>query len=464
MTRQPRENEHRLLILEVILISAVTNNPAFTLLAFIFVLSVLIFIHEFGHFMVAKLLLIKVDIFSLGFGPRLAGFKRGGTDYRVSALPLGGYVKMAGDDYENLTGAPNEFLARPKSHRFLVAVAGPFMNLLLAVFLMAVNFNLGIEVPSYFKEPFVVDEIEQNSPAEKAGLQPKDKIVKINDKPTPTLEDAILAIAMSPNQKLNITIEREGTIIEKEIVPRMSSDQGIGAIGASPFVTSIVHSVRSGSPADRAELKKGDEIVSVQSEGKALWSSSKIRELIAKSEGTPLLFTIRRGNEILTKQITPTKLEDRAVIGIAFGPVTVVEKYGLGKSFVQALREGKKGALMQLEFLGKLIRGRASMKAISGPVGIAMFSGEAARAGREVFLGFMAQISLSLGILNLLPIPVLDGGVIFLLLVEGLIRRDLSVAVKERIVQVGVIFLVLLFGVVLVNDISKIPLFSRLFK
>ncbi len=433
------------------------GGTAFTLLVFAFVIGIMILVHEFGHYLVAKLLGIRVEVFSLGFGPRLFGFRRGGTDYKVSLLPLGGYVKMAGENFdEALTGAPDEFLSRPKSERFLVAVAGPAMNLLLAVVLLAAIYVIGVTVPRYLREPAVIGEVEPNSPAAEAGLVPGDQIVAIDGDRMRTWEQVELTIATSPQQRLTFTIERAAHRLKREITVGVTGEGDIGHIGVSPLIPAIVEQVEPDSPAERAGLAPGDRILKVEGPQRAAYTSPGMVELIASSEGVPLQFTVERGDEILTKEITPAKIDNKVRAGYVSQLPVIVEKYGPIDAVKRALERSVNLTLLTLDITWKLIRGKVSLRTLSGPIEIARYSGRAARAGFEALLGFMALVSLQLGIFNLFPIPILDGGVIFLLLLEGIRRKDFSLAVKERIVQAGLLFLFLLMGIVILNDLSKI--------
>jgi regulator of sigma E protease len=448
--------------LEGISLSNVLQLIGTNMLALIFVLGVMIFVHEFGHYAVAKLLKIHVEVFSLGFGPRLFGFRKGGTDYRVSLLPVGGYVKMSGESYdEELSGSADEFLSRPKSHRFAVAVAGPMMNILLAIGLITINFMTGIEVPAYFHEPAVIGSIEPHSPADRAGFHLGDKILSVGGTQTPTWQEVDISIGTSPRKPLIITFERNGQVMSQSITPESAGDAEIGLPGFGPFISSIVASVTPNSPAERAGLRSGDEILKVRSETREAVNFSEGRKLIMESEGKPLEFTIRRGSQILKQFITPTRINREVRIGyLPQSPPLVIEKFGLVRAFNESVQRSYKLTLLTFNIVGKILTGEASIRAMSGPIEIAKYSGAAARAGASQLMSFMALISLQLGIFNLFPIPILDGGVIFLLLVEGLMRRDLSLRVKEQIFKIGFIFLILLMGIILFNDLNKsFPLF-----
>lgn len=433
-----------------------------TLLAFIFVLGVLIFVHELGHYAVAKFLGIRVDVFSLGFGPRLVGFRRGDTDYRVSLLLLGGYVKMAGENYdETLTGSDDEFLARPKRHRFAVAIAGPLMNIVLAVLLSAATYTMGVRVPTYRSGPAEVGAVADGSPAEAAGIQVRDTIVAIDGDEVPRWQDAEIAIAASPGQSLRLTLDRGGNRIDKRVLVTAASDRGdIGTIGVGPWVPFIITGTIEGSPAEAAGLQPGDEIVEVSGKDGSVTEPAAVSPFVSEREGEALLFKVRRGEEFLEATIRPAQIDGKILIGVERGgPPFHVEKYGIVESLARSVRQNGELVLLIGNIIGKIVTGKASLRSMSGPIDIARYSGHAASGGLVPLMGFMALVSLNLGILNLFPIPILDGGLIAMLAVEGLIGRDLSVRVKERIFQAGFIFLILLMGVILFNDLSKNLLF-----
>jgi regulator of sigma E protease len=443
-------------------LSSIAQLIGTNILALAFVLGVMILIHEFGHYAVAKMLKIRVDVFSLGFGPRLFGFRRGETDYRVSALPLGGYVKMAGENPDDeLTGSADEFLSRPKMERFAVAVAGPFMNIMLALVLTAGNLMLGVEVPAYLHEPPVVGSIAPNSPAERADVRLGDRVLSIGNTETPTWQDVEIAFGTAPRSPLVVTLQRDGQTVTTSVTPETAGDSEMGSAGVGPHMPSIVASVEPDSPAAKAGLQPGDEVIKVSSASAEALTFAKAAQLISENEGKPLEITVRRGSEILTRPITPARIRGDVRIGyVRQNPPFVMEKFGPGRAVSEAVSRNWRLTKLTFTIVGKIVTGDASIKAMSGPIEIARYSGAAARAGIGPLLSFMGLISLQLGIFNLFPIPILDGGVILLLLIEGLIGRDLSFRVKERIFQVGFIFLILLMGVVIFNDLSKtIPLF-----
>jgi regulator of sigma E protease len=332
------------------------------------------------------------------------------------------------------------------------------MNLALAVLLLAINFMVGIQVPYHLDEPAVIGHIMKDSPAQEVGFQLGEEIVAINGKPTPTWEDVQITIATSPDQRLAITVRRDGEAFERFVRAGEDEFSGAGFIGVSASVSNTITAVEEG-PAAQAGLEAGDEIVKVGADGETATDLIQIVQLISSREKKPVDFTIRRGNEILHRTIEPIQIDGKVRVGIEIREIpsreTKVEKYGVLEAFGRATERCYSLTIITFRLVGKLVTGTMSIRTMSGPIEIARFSGEAAAQGLTALLAFMSLISLQLGIFNLFPIPILDGGVIALLIVEGLMRRDLSLKAKERIFQVGFLFLVLLMSIVILNDISK---------
>jgi regulator of sigma E protease len=460
-----------------------------TILAFIVVLGIVITVHEFGHFAMAKLLKIRVITFSLGFGPRLVGFTRGGTEYRISPIPLGGYVKMAGETFdEERQGAPDEFLSHPKGHRLLVALAGPVMNVLLAVIIVATAYMQGMVIPRYIKEPAIVGPIQPNMIARRAGLQSGDRVISVNGNEVNTWQSMEIALGTAPRETLRVTVERGTRRLDLRLDPPQSEGIDAEILGFKYMIPrTIVRNLDPNSAAKKAGLQIGDEILSVQGGGRAGSGFDQILNLIAESKGVPLQFEIRRPASLprpdasweelieglqrdsTTQRITITPVEDRVSGRVIAGFFTEIptdrERYNLVGSLVQSVLYNYEIAVITYKVIGRIFTGRASVKTISGPIEIANVAGSAARTGSaRLFFSFVGLLSLNLGIFNLLPIPILDGGVIFLLLIETLIGRDLSLRIKEKIVQVGFVFLILLMGFVVINDLLKIPSFNNIFR
>ena len=431
------------------------NSIGVSIIAFVFVLGVMIFVHELGHYLVAKLLGIRVEVFSLGFGRRLIGFKRGDTDYRVSLLPLGGYVKMAGENYdEELTGEVGEFMSHPKLHRFAVAVAGPLMNIGLAFVLVVVSFLIGVPTYRYLHQPAVIGSIEPASPAAQVGLQRQDIIVSIDGDPTATWQDVEILVSLSANQELNLTVEREDIQLQKRLTPVVAKELEVGTIGVTPFIAYTISQVQPDTPAARAGLQPGDQILKVVRGTQTAVGFYESLETISSSQGESLLVEVRRGDQIFERTITAAEIDGRWRIGTVVNLVRV-QKHGLLEAIQKSLERNYRLTALTFNVLGRIITGRTSVQTLSGPIEIARYSGRAASTGGIQLLSFMAFVSLQLGILNLMPIPILDGGVIALLALEGLMRRDISINVKERIFQVSFIFLMVLMAIVIFNDIAK---------
>jgi len=438
-----------------------------SILAFIVVLGITITIHEFGHFAVAKLLEIRVLVFSLGMGPRLFGFFRGGTDYRLSAIPIGGYVKMAGETFdEERQGSPDEFQSHPRWHRFLVAVAGPSMNITLAVAILTHSYIDGVQVPRYFKELPIVGPVAENSIAHRAGLRSGDLIVSVSGNVVRTCEDMEIALATAPKNNLGIVVERNREKLRLRFeTPKDETPDPLALGFRFTLDRTIVSSVDPDSPAHKAGLKEGDEILSVRRNGLYGKTYDEILNIISASKGVPLQFEVLRQGQVMNLTITPFEKEGRTIIGFGVEVPTDLEKYGLVKAVARAVRRSYEISALTFKIIGRIFAGSASVRTLSGPIEIARISGSAARTGSaKVFFGFLGLVSLQLGIFNLLPIPILDGGVIALLLVEGLMRRDLSMALKEKIVHIGFVFLILLMGFALFNDLSKLVNFEKLFR
>lgn len=438
-----------------------------SLVAFLLVLGPLVFIHELGHFLVAKAFKIGVPVFSLGFGPRLFGFRRGETDYRVSIVPLGGYVRLAGDEAdENRRGLPEEFLTRPKWQRFLVFVAGATFNVALAVVISWGIFVLyGInELPDSDSYPRVQALIE-GSPAEAAGMQTGDLIVAIGGHDVRGLEafnDASrLEIALSPNQEKEVIVEREGRRIPLSLTVAADPKYGHGldpgwglGWGADPPVLNLV---LPDTPAERAGLRSGDVVRGV--DGIEPISRSMFQAIIVQSEGRSLQFKLERAGEIVNASVTPVieaAGDGTPKIGVQFGQHTITRDLDVFEAASAALSETVSNSTMLFQVLKRMLTREVPLKSVSGPIGIAQVARTAIIQDGRTFFWLLGFFSLQLGILNLLPIPVLDGGHILILAIEGAIRRDLPDRLKERVMQVGFVFLLAFMSAVIYMDFLKL--------
>ncbi len=425
-----------------------------TILAFIFVFGILVFVHEFGHFFMAKLVGIRVEVFSFGYGKRLFGFRKGQTDYRVSLIPMGGYVKLLGEGMFEPSRelAPDDMMAKPRWQRLLVMAMGSIMNILLAVVLVAVINGIGVSVPEYQEEKPVIGWIEEGSPAERAGLRVDDEIVKIGGRPVRTWNDVEIAVGSKPDRLVRMEIVRDGEPITVDLQTESVTRYQMGYAGFRGKILTQIQMVMSHSPAEQAGLKPGDVILAV--EGEPVYFYQFIQTLEANPD-RELRFSVERGGRVLTLLVTPRREGNVGKIGILQAPKSFLKKYSFFPAIAASVRENVKNVFLVIRFLKDLFRGEASTRQLGGPLEIANFSYAAFRMGVIPLMGWIAVISLQLGILNLFPIPVFDGGQIFVLLVESAVRRDLSPKARTIWMQIGFVIFVALIAFVLINDIVK---------
>jgi regulator of sigma E protease len=432
-----------------------------TLLAFAFVLGVLIFVHELGHFVAARRVGIRVLKFSLGFGPRLVGFKRGDTEYVISAIPLGGYVKMAGENPDDQrSGRDDEFLSKTKWQRFQVLIMGPLMNLILAVVVTTGVLMNGAEVPAFQSKPPVVGQVTPESPAEKAGVRQGDRILSIGGRPVSTWEQFFIAVGTRASRPTDLVLLRNGKEITVAVTPAPQTRFEVGDIGVLPDSHPHVSSILPGSPAEKAGLKTGDVILKVDDAPIAI--PGQLIEAVSKKPNTPVIITIARSGVEQKIQITPELNSGRGRIGINIGEDVTRIKPGPIDAIGMSLKRNYETAGLIFMTIGQLITRETSTRQLMGPLAIAQLSGESAQQGLIPLFALMASISLNLGLLNLLPIPVLDGGHIFIMALEGLARRDFSLRVKEKMFLAGFAVLLMLMVTVIYNDLTRIPIFERL--
>jgi regulator of sigma E protease len=434
-----------------------------TLLAFAFVLGVLVFVHELGHFLAAKRVGIKVLKFQLGFNPTIVSFRRGDTEYSIGALPLGGYVKMAGENPdEPRSGRSDEFLSKSKWERFQVLIMGPAMNLLLAVVLLAVVLYRGAEVPAFEDQPPVVGAVAMGSPAEKADIRPGDLITSVADREVTTWEQLFIGVGTRTNREIPISLIRDGASIVVRVTPLASSESRfeIGDIGVLPNVHPSIRAVNSGEPADRAGLKPGDVVLAVN--GEPIIFSSQLKSAIEKHPDQPITLWIQRDGVQQTLTATPAKRGDIGLLGIQIADATKSIQPGAIQAVGMSIDRNIQNAGLIFRTVWDLITGETSPKQLMGPVAIAQLSGESAQLGWIALFSLMASISLNLGLLNLLPIPVLDGGHIFIMALESVARRDFSVRVKEKMLLAGFVVLMMLMVTVIYNDLTRISWIERL--
>jgi len=437
----------------------------FWVLVGIVALGLMVLVHEWGHFVIARLVGVRVEIFSIGFGTRLFGWRRGPTDYRVSVVPLGGYVKMAGDNPTELSGDPGEFFSKPRWQRVLIVLGGPTMNILTAVALLTAVYAVHYERPAVLDEPAVVAAVLPDSPAAAAGVQAGDRILRVNGVAAPTWQDAGLEVALANTEAIALEIQRGGETLPLSLTISESARQRPWEAGWLPDLTPVVRRVQAGSPAAQADLRPGDVLVALADEPIRISPEghNTVSARLQQLGGQPLALTIEREGKKLELIVTPVFGDHpegkRWLLGFEYSPdLKMVRKdLTLGQALMVSVRENAELSGRMLDLVGRLFTGRASLRGVQGPVGIVHLTGtEGQRAGWLGVLYLAAAISLSLGVLNLLPIPILDGGHIFIFAVEGALQRDLSLRLKEAFNNVAFVLLILLFAVVMYNDIARI--------
>jgi regulator of sigma E protease len=421
-------------------------------------LGFMVLIHEFGHFLVARYFDVRVDVFSIGFGTRLFGVKRGPTDYRVSILPLGGYVRMAGDNIsEERTGDPDEFLSKPRWQRALIALAGPAMNVLAAIAIMAIHFGGASPLPFFGEQPVTIAGVYQGSPADRAGIQNGDRLIEINGSENPNWDRARWESAFAlPGAQIPITIDRNGQTISTVV----TSSQDEFKMFGYPVLPPVIETISPGMPAARAGLEPGDKVISF--DGVPIRSWYQLTELITQRHDHPVPVMVSRNGHTMSFQVRSENrdLHDGAgarwSVGILPHMDMIQRDRGVIDSLSFSLWFNQRLARQMLDLVGQLFVGKVSLKEVQGPVGIVTMSGNAARAGFGSLMSMMALISLNLAVVNLLPFPILDGGHITMLAVEGALRHDLSVKAKERFIQVGFVFILVVFALVMYNDVLRL--------
>ena len=426
-------------------------------------IGVMILVHELGHFWAARAFKVKVDVFSFGFGPRLFGFRRGDTDYRFSLFLFGGYVKMVGDQPGDAhANDPDGFLAKPRWQRLIIAAAGPFMNVVLAIAVLA-----GLYMVSFEKiiddNGAVVGHIVADSPAAKAGILAGDKIVKLDGNVNPDWEAILTREIERVDRPIAVSVERGGRVFNTTVTPKLDEKSGMGDAGWEGQNAIQVGSVSEGMPAATAGLQKGDLLVKVN--GIPIHSRYTLPEIIRRSEGKPVTVEFSRAGlppgDTRTVTMSPQfKAMDgpmRWMIGVSPEVKWNIQKTSLSlpAAITESVKTNAKFGTLIVEMLRGIVERRVPAKTLSGPIGIAGQATQAAKEGPAAFLTLMSMVSLNLAILNLLPIPILDGAMILTLLIEMVMGRDISLNVKEGMLKVGFVFLMMLMVFVLYNDIAR---------
>lgn len=425
-----------------------------TLIAFLFVLGVLIFVHELGHFLAARRVGVRVLTFSLGFGPKILKFKRGDTEYCVSAIPLGGYVKMAGENPDDpRSGKADEFLSKTKWQRFQILIMGPLMNVVLAVVVLAIVLAQGDRVAAYRDQPPVIGAVLTGSPAEQVGIQRGDRILTVADERVDDWEDLLLAIMTRPERNVALTYLRDGETHSVMVRPTAEGRYEVGNIGVLPDTNPYVNVVR-GDIAEKAGFQDGDVILAVN--GERIATGTQFERWIQTNAGRPIDVTVRRGDDEVVITATPELRGDVGKLGLAIYEESKEINPTALEAIQLSIERNVESSGLIFRTLGGLFTGETSVRQLQGPVGIAQLSGESASAGFLELLRLMAMLSINLGILNLMPIPVLDGGHILILLLEGIARRDFSMAVKEKMLLAGFVVLMMLMVTVIYNDLTRI--------
>lgn len=456
--------------------------------AFIVLVGLMVVVHELGHFIVAKLCGVRVEAFSFGFGPRLFGFKYGDTDYKVCLLPLGGFVKMTGenpgdqatlpDTPENYQGPgpeslavdPGSFMAHPRWQRMLIGVAGPLFNFVLAFILMLVYFGVINEVPDIGTTK--LEWVTPGSPADQAGLKPGDIIRRFDNIQNPDFESFHERAGSDQNTTVPVTLERNGVAVQTSLhLPGGLDAADYDLSKAGIFMQYVpspigIRQLAPGSPAERAGLQAGDSITAV--DGYHFHTVMPLLDYMQSGKGKPITLTVVRNGATLPPVVVHPYTQDSqwrlgfipaqpADVPVRIQPMSVSTAFAASKDFCA------QNSVLIVNVLQKLLTHKVSVNQLSGPVGIAVAAGEAAQAKQWYpKFGLAAGISLNLGILNLLPFPILDGGLILLLMIESVMRRDISMIVKERIYQAAFVVLIAFFAFIMFNDVSKLPIFTHM--
>lgn len=429
---------------------------------FLILIGVMILIHELGHFWAARFFDVRVETFSFGFGPRLFGFRRGETDYRVSLVFfLGGFVKMAGElPGDESANDPRGFMAKSRWQRLIIVLAGPLMNVVLAVGLLTGLYMVKYQRVVDADSGAVIGAVTPATPAAKAGIQEGDRIVKLGGRRNPTWDDIIVKEVESAARPMQLTIARNGKEFDTTVTPVLDERSGVGNAGWSEKGEVQLGPVTSGMPAQKVGFQQGDLILSAN--GHPMHATVRFHEVIRGSGGKPVTIEFQRNGKPMQVTVQPVWSgadgPARWVIGAYVEPKLniVTSRLSLPGALRESVQENVRSAGLIFRFLEGIVERRISAKSLTGPVGIAQMSGQAAKQGPSAFIMLMSMVSLNLAVINLMPLPILDGGSVVMLIIEMVMRRDMSMSVKEAVFKVGFVFIMMLVAFVLYNDITKI--------
>jgi regulator of sigma E protease len=451
-------------------LSASLSHGLFVVVLFAIVLGIMVLVHEFGHFIVAKMCGVRIETFAIGFGTRLFGYVHNGTDYCIRALPLGGYVKMAGEmGGDSGTGAPDEFTSKTRFQRILIALAGPAANFVLSIFLMTLAAHYHHEVDQYLNGPAVVDYVPTQSAAAHAGLRTGDTITRFNNVVNPTWEQILDETALNLNGAVPVAFIDNGQTVSATLHiaggdPSLTSDPltDSGLIPQRQAEPVSIATVAGGTPAAAAGIKPGDQIVRIND--LAPHSLDTLHAYLKDQSGAPETIQVLRDGQPLTIHVTPALVsvdptDKQFQLGVTLKPAPVdIVQLPLGKSIHESLKDNGTKSLLLVRILQGLFTRHVSVKQMSGPVGIAQQIDIAFQLGIWTLVEMTSFISINLAIFNLLPFPPLDGGMIFFLLLESIMRRDVNQQIKERVYQVAFVCILCMFVFVMFNDITRLHL------
>ncbi|MBN9615177.1 MAG: RIP metalloprotease RseP [Acidobacteriales bacterium] len=444
-----------------------------TVIQLAIVLGIMVLVHELGHFIVAKLCKVRVEVFSIGFGTRLFGFKRGDTDYRLSLLPLGGYVKMSGEmPGEAKSDDPGELENHPRWQRVLIALAGPFANFLLAIALMTGVYMVHNEVQAYIHGPAHVDYVSANTPAARTGIHSGDTIVHYDTIENPTWDQVAIRSLLNLNQTIPFSYVHDGQRTNTKLFVEAkggAENFALDTLGLIPVMQEApvqVASLEPNMPATRAGLEPGDKVVAI--DGLHLHYVPALLAYMQDQAGKPSTLTVERNGKTIPIKITPELADvgdgtkDYRLGFSALPPPVTVQRLPFGKAAVASWEFNKKGSMLIVEVLKRMFTRQVSVRSLSGPIGIGQQIHQAvSMPGWMPLVGLMAYISLNLGIFNLLPIPILDGGMILFLIIESIIRRDVNQQIKERVYQIAFVCLLVFATFLIFHAITKLSIFSK---